>query len=74
MQTYDKLYINGAWVKSAGNESIEVFNAATEEVMATIPAGTVSDADAAVKAARAAFDSMVNDERGGAHRLLAKNP
>ena len=57
MQTYDKLYINGTWVKSAGNETIAVFNAATEEVMATIPAGTASDADAAVKAARSAFDS-----------------
>ena len=51
-----------------GSEKIEVVNAATEEVMGSIPAGNAEDADAAVRAARAAFDSWSTtppDERAG---------
>ncbi|WP_334190502.1 aldehyde dehydrogenase family protein [Noviherbaspirillum sp.] len=56
MQTRDKLYINGQWVTPSGRNTIPVINASTEEVMATIPEGDETDADAAVAAARAAFD------------------
>jgi acyl-CoA reductase-like NAD-dependent aldehyde dehydrogenase len=56
MQSRDKIYIDGAWVPSTGTETIEVFNATTEEVMGTIPQGTAEDVDKAVKAARKAFD------------------
>ena len=52
----DKIYIDGAWVPSAGTESIDVINATTEEVLGTIPQGTAEDVDKAVKAARKAFD------------------
>jgi aldehyde dehydrogenase (NAD+) len=55
MQT-DKLYIDGQWVASTGTGTIEVVNASTEEVMASIPEGTVDDVDRAVRAARAAFE------------------
>ncbi len=54
---YDKLYINGAWVASSSNETIDVIDSVTESVMATIPSGTAADVDAAVQAARAAFDA-----------------
>jgi betaine-aldehyde dehydrogenase len=57
MQVFDKLYINGAWVAPHGKKTIDVTNASTEEVMATIPEGDETDIDAAVKAARDAFDS-----------------
>ncbi|SNT23505.1 betaine-aldehyde dehydrogenase [Noviherbaspirillum humi] len=57
MQQRDKLYINGQWVAPSGPKTIDVINASTEEVMATIPEGDEKDADAAVAAARAAFDS-----------------
>jgi aldehyde dehydrogenase (NAD+) len=57
VQVYDKLYIDGAWVPSAGTGAIEVINASTEEVMASIPNGNADDVNAAVAAARAAFDS-----------------
>lgn len=57
MQNRDAFYINGKWVKPDGAKTIEVLNSSTEEVMATIPAGTEADANAAVAAARAAFDS-----------------
>jgi aldehyde dehydrogenase (NAD+) len=54
---YYKLYINGTWVPSTSSETIEVIDSITEDVMATIPAGTADDVDAAAKAARAAFES-----------------
>lgn len=56
MHTYDKIYINGAWVPSEGTGVLEVTNSATEEIIATIPDGTVGDVDKAVAAARAAFE------------------
>ena len=53
----DKLYIGGEWVEPIGDGSIEVVNPTTEEVVGRIPEGTAEDADRAVRAARAAFDS-----------------
>jgi aldehyde dehydrogenase (NAD+) len=53
----DQLYIGGEWVEPAGEGSIEVVNPTTEEVIGRIPEGTAEDADRAVRAARAAFDS-----------------
>jgi acyl-CoA reductase-like NAD-dependent aldehyde dehydrogenase len=54
---HDKIYINGEWVKPAGEGSIEVTNSTTEEVMGQVPECTAEDVNAAVAAARAAFDS-----------------
>lgn len=50
-----KIYINGAWVESAGTGRIDVLNPATGEVIAQVAEGTTADVDAAVAAARAAF-------------------
>ncbi len=55
MQVRDTLYIDGAWVPSTGDGAIEVVNPATEQVIATVPAGTPGDVDRAVAAAKAAF-------------------
>ena len=49
------LYVDGAWVSSAGTKTIEVLNPATEEVIAHVAQGTAEDADAAVAAAKAAL-------------------
>ncbi|HJV79940.1 aldehyde dehydrogenase family protein [Noviherbaspirillum sp.] len=57
MQKRDTLYINGKWVPASGRNTIDVINASTEEVMASIPDGDENDANAAVAAARAAFDA-----------------
>ncbi|HEV7649158.1 MAG TPA: aldehyde dehydrogenase family protein [Actinophytocola sp.] len=46
--------IGGEFVEGSG-ERIDVVNPATEEVIASVPAGTEADADAAVRAAAAAF-------------------
>ena len=55
MRAYENVYINGKWVPSAGEGSLEVTNSATEEVIASVPNGAASDVDAAVAAAKAAF-------------------
>jgi acyl-CoA reductase-like NAD-dependent aldehyde dehydrogenase len=57
MQVRDRLYINGQWVPSAGTGTLNVINSATEEVIGTIPDGVPADVDAAVSAARTAFES-----------------
>jgi acyl-CoA reductase-like NAD-dependent aldehyde dehydrogenase len=56
MQKRDTLYINGKWIKPSGRNTIDVINASTEEVMASIPDGDENDANVAVAAARAAFN------------------
>ena len=55
MHVRDTIYINGAWVASTSTSTIEVIDAGTEEVFATIPEGTAEDVDKAAKAAAAAF-------------------
>ncbi|MFE9775441.1 aldehyde dehydrogenase family protein [Streptomyces sp. NPDC005931] len=55
MKAYDGMYIDGAWRPAAGPDVIEVVNPADEQVIATVPAGTAEDVDAAVRAARAAL-------------------
>lgn len=52
----DKFYINGQWAAPRTKEMIDVHNAGTGEVMGKVPAGGEGDIDAAVRAARAAFD------------------
>jgi len=56
MDVRDKLYIDGSWVAPGGNETVEVIDSATEEVIGTVRFATAADVDAAVRAARAAFD------------------
>ncbi len=55
MKAYDGMYIDGAWRPAAGPDVIEVVGPADEQVIATVPAGTVEDVEAAVRAARAAL-------------------
>ena len=52
----DALFIGRSWVRPSRDEVIEVTNAATEEVMGSVPDGGPLDVDRAVTAARAAFD------------------
>ncbi len=57
MRTYDKFYINGQWVEPIGKGTSDVINPATGEISARVPYGNAEDVDAAVTAARNAFDS-----------------
>ncbi|QZH75787.1 MAG: aldehyde dehydrogenase [Erythrobacter sp.] len=52
----DKLFIGGEWVRPLSNETIEVINPASEEIVARTAAAGNRDMDAAVAAARHAFD------------------
>ena len=55
MQERSQLYIDGQWVTPDGTDTIDVINAATEQVMGSVPAATPVDVDKAVAAAKAAF-------------------
>ncbi|MGH9801913.1 MAG: aldehyde dehydrogenase family protein [Blastocatellia bacterium] len=71
---HDKLFINGQWVKSAATGTIEVINSTTEEVMGRIPEGAAEDVNAAVAAAKAAFESWsttTTEERRRYLQLIA---
>jgi len=50
-------YINGQWTDSQGGQAHDVINPSTEAVAATITLGSEADTNAAVAAAKAAFDS-----------------
>ncbi|MGB3444449.1 MAG: aldehyde dehydrogenase family protein [Actinophytocola sp.] len=52
-------FVNGSFTDSDG-ERIDVINPATEEVIASVPAGTQRDADAAVQAAASAFEAWAS--------------
>lgn len=73
MKSY-QLYINGLFIPSHSGKTFPIINPTTEEVMATVPEAGPEDVDAAVKAARKAFDSgewpaLTHQARG---RLLFK--
>jgi acyl-CoA reductase-like NAD-dependent aldehyde dehydrogenase len=69
MRKFDKLYINGEWVPSiGGGKPIEVLEASSEAVIASVPEGTPADIDRAVRAAQGAFDAWSRrpvEERAG---------
>ncbi|MER6003246.1 aldehyde dehydrogenase family protein [Nonomuraea angiospora] len=50
-----QLYIGGSWTASASDESIDVVNPATEEIIDRVPAGSPDDVESAAGAARKAF-------------------
>lgn len=52
----DKFFINGQWAAPSSKETIDVHSAGTGEVMGKVPAGAEKDIEAAVAAARAAFE------------------
>ncbi|HUL42657.1 MAG TPA: aldehyde dehydrogenase family protein [Burkholderiales bacterium] len=64
-----KLLIDGKWVSAASGKTFAVINPATGEVVTQVAEGDKADVDAAVKAARRAFESgpwpsMTPSERG----------
>ncbi len=70
-------YIDGQWRTPAGSDTFAVINPATEEVIVNVPAGNRDDIEAAVSAARQAFDygpwpQMSGAERGAYLRKIAE--
>ena len=77
MSSYDRLFIGGGWVPPSSTSTIEVHNASTGEHIGSVPEAAEADVDAAVAAARRAFDdpagwsSWSNTERAAALERLA---
>ena len=67
MDKFDRFYINGQWVKPNGTTRHLLINPADESLIGEIPMADLADVNAAVAAARAAFDDwqMTSKE----HRL-----
>jgi acyl-CoA reductase-like NAD-dependent aldehyde dehydrogenase len=55
--TSKKMFIGGSWEDASGGETFETLDPATGETIASVPEATTADVDAAVDAARAAFES-----------------
>ncbi|WP_227997574.1 aldehyde dehydrogenase [Nocardia australiensis] len=54
---YDSLFIGGRWTAPASTERLQVISPATVETVGSVPVVVRDDVDAAVAAARRAFDS-----------------
>ena len=54
--SFDRFFIGGEWVAPSTSDTFTVVNPATEEAIATTPAAAPADIDAAVAAAKEAFD------------------
>jgi aldehyde dehydrogenase (NAD+) len=64
-------YVGGQWVPAEGRERLSVVNPATEQEIAAVPAGTADDVDAAVRAARTAFEGWASRTPGDRAALLS---
>jgi len=67
-----KFYINGQWVDPVTPRTLDVINPSTEAVITQISLGSSADVDAAVSAARAAFDNWSQSSREERLALLEK--
>lgn len=63
MKILDKHYIDGKWIEPEGADFRDVVNPATEEVSGKMVLGTASDVDAAVAAAKRAFENFSQTTR-----------
>lgn len=57
MVEYHKLYVGGVWCDPQGRDRIEVHSPATGAYVGSVPRASAADVDAAVAAARRAFDT-----------------
>ena len=51
------MLIGGQWLAASSGQTLEVTNPADESLLGTVPSASASDVDAAVRAARQAFES-----------------
>jgi acyl-CoA reductase-like NAD-dependent aldehyde dehydrogenase len=64
----NQLYINGRWQPAADGGTFDVFNPATERLLAKVASAKAEDVDAAVRAARAQFDGGEWSKMNGVER------
>ena len=72
MREFLQNYIDGQWVDSIGGTRHEVISPSTEEACTAITLGTKADVDAAVVAARRAFESFSQTTREERLALLGR--
>src|SRR5215471_9730248 len=72
MRDSREFYIDGQWVKPKKPKELPVLNPATEEPIANISLGSLSDVDDAVAAARRAFPSFSETTREDRLALLGR--
>ena len=70
MEHTEQFYIGGKWVEPLAADPLTVINPATEQAIATIAMGGTDDVDAAVAAAKDAFESYSLTIPGGAPRAV----
>jgi acyl-CoA reductase-like NAD-dependent aldehyde dehydrogenase len=67
-----EMLIGGEWRHAAANEEIEVVNPATEQVVDTVPSGSVQDVELAVATAKRAFPEWARTDVEKRAGILAK--
>ena len=72
IKDYRQFYMNGVWTDPVSEDSIDVLNPATEEVVARIGAGTAEDVTRAVVSARKAFNSFSQTSKQERVELLTE--
>jgi len=72
MYDYRRFFIDGEWIQPRDRREHDVINPATEEVTGRILLGTPEDVDAAVRAARTAFESFSQTSREERIALLER--
>jgi aldehyde dehydrogenase (NAD+) len=70
MKQFDKFYIDGRWCEPVGKESFELIDPATEVPYGRVALGAREDVDHAVAAARKAFESFSQTQKGQRIELL----
>ncbi|HEX5144988.1 MAG TPA: aldehyde dehydrogenase [Mycobacterium sp.] len=71
VRSYEQIFVGGGWCDPSGDERIDVVSPHTEEVIAHAAAGSPADVDAAVQAARTAFDHGPWPRMAVAQRIAA---
>ena len=72
IKEHRQFYMNGVWTDPVSDDSIDVLNPATEEVVARISAGTAEDVTRAVVSARKAFNSFSQTSKQERVELLTE--
>jgi aldehyde dehydrogenase (NAD+) len=71
VQVKNAFFVDGGWVPVEDRDALAVVNPATEEQIASVPAGTADDVDAAVAAAGRAFEGWASQPPHARAALLS---
>jgi len=69
--SHERIFIGGRWQEATGGAPTEIISPYTEEVIAHVPTASADDIDAAVQAARSAFDDGPWPRLSHAERIAA---